>query len=49
MIGQDESGAGGPPLLDAPAFGKYLSPEQLENAAGKIAEGLRVLLRGGQG
>ncbi|MFI6171965.1 DUF6374 family protein [Nocardia sp. NPDC051052] len=29
-------------LLDAAAFGKYLPPEQLENAAGKIAEGLRV-------
>jgi hypothetical protein len=31
-------------LLDAAAFGKYLPPEQLENAAGKIAEGLRVFL-----
>ena len=29
-------------LLDAAAFGKYLPPEQLENAASKIAEGLRV-------
>lgn len=29
-------------LLDAAAFGKYLPPEQLENAAGKLAEGLRV-------
>ncbi|MFB8006827.1 DUF6374 family protein [Nocardia sp. NPDC056000] len=29
-------------LLDAAAFGKYLTPEQLENAAGKIGEGLRV-------
>ncbi|QBS41362.1 DUF6374 family protein [Nocardia sp. CS682] len=29
-------------LLDAAAFGKYLPPEQLENAAGKIGEGLRV-------
>ncbi|CAM4474074.1 DUF6374 domain-containing protein [Nocardia ninae] len=29
-------------LLDAAAFGKYLPPEQLEHAAGKIAEGLRV-------
>lgn len=29
-------------LLDAAAFGKYLPPEQLENAAGKIAEGLRI-------
>ncbi|WP_405136658.1 DUF6374 family protein [Nocardia sp. NBC_01388] len=32
-------------LLDAAAFGKYLTPEQLENAAGKINEGLRVFLR----
>ncbi|WP_306355826.1 MULTISPECIES: DUF6374 family protein [unclassified Nocardia] len=31
-------------LLDAAAFGKYLTPEQLENAAGKIGEGLRVFL-----
>ncbi|KZM71123.1 hypothetical protein AWN90_42180 [Nocardia terpenica] len=31
-------------LLDAAAFGKYLPPEQLENAAGKIAEGLRIFL-----
>ncbi|WP_433757455.1 DUF6374 family protein [Nocardia sp. CA-135398] len=29
-------------LLDAAAFGKYLPPEQLENAAGKIAEGMRI-------
>lgn len=29
-------------LLDAAAFGKYLTPEQLEHAAGKIGEGLRV-------
>ncbi|GEM41994.1 hypothetical protein NN4_65130 [Nocardia ninae NBRC 108245] len=29
-------------LLDAAAFGKYLPPEQLEHAAGKIAEALRV-------
>ncbi|WP_280430051.1 DUF6374 family protein [Nocardia brasiliensis] len=29
-------------LLDAAAFGKYLPPEQLENAAGKISEGLRI-------
>ncbi|WP_280441063.1 DUF6374 family protein [Nocardia brasiliensis] len=29
-------------LLDAAAFSKYLPPEQLENAAGKLAEGLRV-------
>ena len=29
-------------LLDAAAFGKTLTPEQLENAAGKIGEGLRV-------
>ncbi|WP_433665198.1 DUF6374 family protein [Nocardia sp. CA-128927] len=28
-------------LLDAAAFSKYLPPEQLENAAGKIAEGPR--------
>ncbi|MET9490073.1 DUF6374 family protein [Nocardia sp. NPDC006630] len=32
-------------LLDAAAFGKRLTPEQLENAAGKINEGLRVLLK----
>ncbi|CAM4097758.1 DUF6374 domain-containing protein [Nocardia ninae] len=31
-------------LLDAAAFGKYLPPEQLEHAAGKIGEGLRVFL-----
>ncbi|QIS00943.1 hypothetical protein F5X71_00125 [Nocardia brasiliensis] len=31
-------------LLDAAAFGKKLPPEQLEHAAGKIAEGLRVYL-----
>lgn len=31
-------------LLDAAAFSKYLPPEQLENAAGKISEGLRVFL-----
>lgn len=31
-------------LLDAAAFGKYLPPEQLENAAGKISEGLRIFL-----
>ncbi|MEU0874757.1 DUF6374 family protein [Nocardia brasiliensis] len=29
-------------LLDAAAFGKRLPPEQLEQAAGKIGEGLRV-------
>ncbi|MRH89458.1 hypothetical protein GFY24_18730 [Nocardia sp. SYP-A9097] len=29
-------------LLDAAAFGKYMTPEQLENAAGKIGEGLRI-------
>ncbi|MFI6868443.1 DUF6374 family protein [Nocardia sp. NPDC050406] len=29
-------------LLDAAAFGKYLTPEQLEHAAGKIGEGLRI-------
>ncbi|WP_378743364.1 DUF6374 family protein [Nocardia brasiliensis] len=29
-------------LLEAAAFGKYLTPEQLENAAGKLSEGLRV-------
>ncbi|SUD49513.1 Uncharacterised protein [Nocardia otitidiscaviarum] len=31
-------------LLDAAAFGKYLTPEQLEHAAGKVGEGLRVFL-----
>ncbi|MEC3953612.1 DUF6374 family protein [Nocardia sp. CDC153] len=31
-------------LLKAAAFGKALSPEQLENAAGKIREGLRIFL-----
>ncbi|MEU0546018.1 DUF6374 family protein [Nocardia sp. NPDC005978] len=31
-------------LLDAAAFGKWLTPEQLENAAGKIGEGLKVFL-----
>ena len=29
-------------LLDAAASGKTLTPEQLENAAGNISEGLRV-------
>ncbi|WP_425298065.1 DUF6374 family protein [Nocardia brasiliensis] len=29
-------------MLDAAAFGKYLPPEQLENAASKLAEGLGV-------
>lgn len=29
-------------LLDAAAWGKYITPEQLEHAAGKIAEGMRV-------
>ncbi|WP_039804856.1 DUF6374 family protein [Nocardia araoensis] len=29
-------------LLDAAAFGKHLGPEQLENMAGKLAEGLRA-------
>ncbi len=29
-------------LLDAAAFGKHLTPEQLENAAGKLDEGLRI-------
>ncbi|MGY4098529.1 DUF6374 family protein [Nocardia sp. R16R-3T] len=29
-------------LLEAATFGKYLPPEQLENAAGKIAEGMRI-------
>ncbi|MEV6773566.1 DUF6374 family protein [Nocardia sp. NPDC051030] len=29
-------------LLDAAAWGKYLTPDQLEHAAGKIAAGLRV-------
>ncbi|MEU0545674.1 DUF6374 family protein [Nocardia sp. NPDC005978] len=29
-------------LLDAAAFGKNLTPEQLENAAGKISEGMKV-------
>ncbi|WP_067653046.1 DUF6374 family protein [Nocardia harenae] len=29
-------------LLDAAAFGKQLSPEQLERAAGRIGEALRV-------
>ncbi|WP_416382895.1 DUF6374 family protein [Nocardia abscessus] len=29
-------------LLDAAAFGKHLRPEQLENMAGKPAEGLRA-------
>ncbi|WP_433672657.1 DUF6374 family protein [Nocardia sp. CA-136227] len=31
-------------LLKAASFGKVLSPEQLENAAGKIGEGLRIFL-----
>ncbi|WP_306363869.1 DUF6374 family protein [Nocardia sp. CC227C] len=31
-------------LLDAAAFGKYITPEQLEHAAGKIAEGMRIYL-----
>ncbi|WP_405494371.1 DUF6374 family protein [Nocardia sp. NBC_00511] len=31
-------------LLKAAAFGKYLPPEQLENAAAKIGEGLRIFL-----
>ncbi|MGV9409972.1 DUF6374 family protein [Nocardia sp. NPDC003693] len=31
-------------LLDAAAFGKWLTPEQLENAAGKIGEGLKIFL-----
>ncbi|QLY33350.1 DUF6374 family protein [Nocardia huaxiensis] len=29
-------------LLDAAAWGKYITPEQLEHAAGKIAEGMRI-------
>lgn len=29
-------------LLDAAAFGKHLTPEQLEHAARKIGEGLRI-------
>ncbi|OXR40228.1 hypothetical protein B7C42_07653 [Nocardia cerradoensis] len=29
-------------LLDAAAFAKYLPPEQLERAAWKIGEGLRI-------
>ncbi|WP_062988307.1 DUF6374 family protein [Nocardia anaemiae] len=29
-------------LLDAAAFGKWMTPDQLENAAGKIAEGIRI-------
>ncbi|MFE7797655.1 DUF6374 family protein [Nocardia sp. NPDC057440] len=29
-------------LLDAAAFGKYISPESLEHPAGKISEGLRI-------
>ncbi|MET9025643.1 DUF6374 family protein [Nocardia sp. NPDC004168] len=29
-------------LLDAAAFGKHLRPEQLENMAGRLAEGLRA-------
>ncbi|MBF6074827.1 DUF6374 family protein [Nocardia beijingensis] len=29
-------------LLDAAAFGKHLGPEQLENMAGRLAEGLRA-------
>ncbi|MFJ4651622.1 DUF6374 family protein [Nocardia sp. NPDC088792] len=29
-------------LLNAAAFGKMLTPEQLEIAAGKISEGLRI-------
>lgn len=29
-------------LLDAAAFGKLVSPEQLEIMAGKLAEGLRI-------
>lgn len=36
-------------LLDAAAFGKYLPPEQLENAAGKIAEGMRIYVEETQG
>ncbi|QIS22213.1 DUF6374 family protein [Nocardia terpenica] len=38
-------------LIDAAAFGKRLPPEQLERAAEKIAESLRVFAeetRGGQ-
>ncbi|WP_067686166.1 DUF6374 family protein [Nocardia jejuensis] len=31
-------------LLDAAAWGKSLTPDQLENAAGKIAEGMRIYL-----
>ncbi|WP_155980886.1 DUF6374 family protein [Nocardia sp. CNY236] len=30
-------------LVDAAAFSKCLSPEQLENAAGKISEARRIL------
>ncbi|MFI9507557.1 DUF6374 family protein [Nocardia sp. NPDC052566] len=29
-------------LLAAAAFGKCLTPEQLENAASKLSEGLRI-------
>ncbi|MBL1079844.1 hypothetical protein JK358_36140 [Nocardia sp. 2] len=29
-------------LLDAAAWGKWLTPEQLEHAARKIAEGMRI-------
>ncbi|WP_433681196.1 DUF6374 family protein [Nocardia sp. CA-119907] len=36
-------------LLDAAAFGKQLSPEQLENAAGKIGEGMRIFVEATQG
>lgn len=31
-------------LLDAAAFGKNLTPEVMEHAAGKISEGLRIFL-----
>lgn len=36
-------------LLDAAAFGKQLSPEQLERAAGRIGEALRVYARAAEG
>lgn len=29
-------------LLNAAAFGKHLSPDQLEHAARKVSEGMRI-------
>ncbi|MEW1734351.1 DUF6374 family protein [Nocardia beijingensis] len=36
-------------LLDAVAFGKSLSPEEMEIMAGKLAEGLRIYTDATQG